>query len=398
MVRKERLSVKVLYLTYDGLTDPLGRSQILPYLLELCKLGAEFTIISFEKKERKADKKTITDLIGKAKINWIPLDYHKTPPVISTIRDVRKMKTVAFREAKNTQFEIVHCRSYISSIVGLELKKELGIKFVFDMRGYWADERVDGKLWNLKNPIYNVIYKYFKRKEKSFLLNANQTVALTKISKDHLSDNYGLDNIRVIPCCTDTQLFNPDLIEPPSEDMYIGYLGSMGTWYMIEEMVRFVGILFKRNSDLKWLIITGDNTDILINSARKYEVPLDRIEIIKADRNEVPKYLMKMDIMLMFIMPVFSKSASSPTKLGEALSMNIPVIANNNVGDVETIIKDSQGGIVLKRFDEGEYNVIAEQVNLLLTSSIKQETHDWVKNNLSLKMGVDRYMSVYENC
>ena len=43
---------KVLYISYDGMTDPLGQSQVLPYLLELCKAGYSFTILSFEKKQR----------------------------------------------------------------------------------------------------------------------------------------------------------------------------------------------------------------------------------------------------------------------------------------------------------------------------------------------------------
>ena len=42
---------KILYLTYDGLTDPLGQSQVLPYLIELSK-NNEIHIISCEKKVR----------------------------------------------------------------------------------------------------------------------------------------------------------------------------------------------------------------------------------------------------------------------------------------------------------------------------------------------------------
>ena len=43
---------KVLYITYDGMTDPLGQSQVLPYLVGLSEKGYKFTILSFEKKER----------------------------------------------------------------------------------------------------------------------------------------------------------------------------------------------------------------------------------------------------------------------------------------------------------------------------------------------------------
>lgn len=35
-----------LFITYDGLTDPLGQSQILPYILGLRQRGYEFHVLS----------------------------------------------------------------------------------------------------------------------------------------------------------------------------------------------------------------------------------------------------------------------------------------------------------------------------------------------------------------
>jgi hypothetical protein len=40
----------VLFLSYDGMTDPLGQSQVLPYLMELRKKGYCITLMIFEKK------------------------------------------------------------------------------------------------------------------------------------------------------------------------------------------------------------------------------------------------------------------------------------------------------------------------------------------------------------
>ena len=38
----------VLYLSYDGMADPLGQSQVLPYLEGLVSKGHKFSLISFE--------------------------------------------------------------------------------------------------------------------------------------------------------------------------------------------------------------------------------------------------------------------------------------------------------------------------------------------------------------
>ena len=42
---------KSLFISYDGLSDPLGQSQIIPYVLHLSKYSKEIHIISFEKKK-----------------------------------------------------------------------------------------------------------------------------------------------------------------------------------------------------------------------------------------------------------------------------------------------------------------------------------------------------------
>ena len=41
----------ILYISYDGLTDSLGQSQILPYIIGLSKQGYRFTIVSAEKEK-----------------------------------------------------------------------------------------------------------------------------------------------------------------------------------------------------------------------------------------------------------------------------------------------------------------------------------------------------------
>ena len=63
--------MKVIYLTYDGLTDSLGQSQILPYLKGLSNLGNDITIISFEKQHlNKNLMNSCTNELNKYHILW----------------------------------------------------------------------------------------------------------------------------------------------------------------------------------------------------------------------------------------------------------------------------------------------------------------------------------------
>ena len=67
---------------------------------------------------------------------------------------------------KDVKFDIVHCRGYISAIIGERMKRKLKTKFLFDMRGWWVDEKLESGNWN--SIVYKPIYNYFKNKESDF--------------------------------------------------------------------------------------------------------------------------------------------------------------------------------------------------------------------------------------
>jgi hypothetical protein len=46
-----RVAQNVLYISHNGLTEPLGRRQVLPYVVGLAARGWHMTVLSFEKAE-----------------------------------------------------------------------------------------------------------------------------------------------------------------------------------------------------------------------------------------------------------------------------------------------------------------------------------------------------------
>jgi glycosyltransferase involved in cell wall biosynthesis len=404
--------MNVLYLSYDGLTDGLGRSQVLPYILGLRKLGHTFTIVSFEKETPfKRDSAKIQMLIDEAGIKWVPLKYTSSPPILSTVYDVFQIRKTVERLQHQTPFDIIHCRSYITSLVGLAMKHKYGLGFVFDMRAFYADERVDGGIWNLKNPVFKTVYNYFKRKELAFLSNADHTISLTAKGKDIIHSWNTVQNqpisIEVIPCCADLNYFHPSRINTSKkeelkthfgftdDDFVITYLGSIGTWYMLGEMLDFFKVLIRKRPHSKFLFITTDNPETILPKVESRGIPADRIIISPARREEVPTFLSLANAAIFFIQPVFSKSGSSPTKHGEMLGMGLPVIANSGVGDVDSIIEDTNSGILVKEFTTEAYEKAVDQIDDLLkipTETLQAAAHKYY----SLEEGVKRYNSVYE--
>lgn len=404
-----KTGVKVLYISYDGMTDPLGQSQVIPYLLGLSKRDVQIHILSAEKHENFKNRENyIGKLLYNAGIIWHPISYSKKPPIISTLIDIIVLKNKAKKLNKYHGFDIVHCRSYISAFVGHFLKRKYKVKFLFDMRGFYADERIEGNIWKLSNPIFRFVYNYFKHKENIFLSEADYTISLTKTAKKIIHNSENLTNIpiEVIPCCADLDLFNYNDIDYEKVRKYkselnlddnnfvISYLGSIGTWYMLDEMMSFFKILKSKEVNAKFLFITKDNPEIIINSAQNYGVDIRDILIKGEDRESVPSLLYLSKLSIFFIKPLFSKKASSPTKLAELLGMGIPIICNSDIGDVDRIFSDNKIGILLKSFDEESY---LEAINKIDTLSIilKEHLRSIAQSLFSLNVGIDKYYEVY---
>jgi glycosyltransferase involved in cell wall biosynthesis len=403
--------LKILYLSYDGMTDPLGRSQVLPYLCGLSAKGYQISIISFEKptafKKYEEDvKKIITD----NNLIWIPQKYTPKPPVLSTLYDIHVLKKAARKLYKKEGFEIVHCRSYITALAGLWLKRKCHVKFIFDMRGFWADERVDGMIWNRSNTVFNTVYKYFKKKEKQYLSGSSAVISLTNAGKYEI-ESWNISPkpaISVIPCCADLEFFHRQNI--PKEkiellrkklgikdsDYVVSYLGSIGTWYMLDEMLDFFKELLAQKSNALFLFISGEDPLFIQKKTEAKGIPLDRIKVVSAKREEVPEMILLSRFSLFFILPVFSKKASSPTKMGEIMGMGIPVICNSNVGDCDMIINETKAGLLVEELNPEGYRNTIEKLKILENLNPEHIRQGALKY-FSLSDGVEKYAEIYRD-
>jgi glycosyltransferase involved in cell wall biosynthesis len=401
---------KILYLTYDGLSDPLGQSQILPYLLGLNEIGHSITIVSSEKKNNPELVREITRKLKDCNIHWINISYTKSPIILSTIFDIFRMLRVCLRLCVKEKFDIVHCRSYITSLIGLFLKKHFKIAFVFDPRGLYADERIDGGIWNQKYIIYRLIYRFFKRREAAFLKNADYTVCLTEDARTEIQSWKSIRGqplpIMVIPCCADTDLFDYNRITTQErEDVYremnlspddfiLSYVGTVGTWYMLDEMLDFFSRMLLQYPSAKFFFITHEDPSFILNKVEQKNIPRSNIRIKKTIHNQVPKYLSISRLSIFFIKPLYSKKASSPVKQGEIMSMGIPVICNSNIGDTGRIIRKFSAGSIVRSFTDDDYDFIVSDIPMLLNLS-KEKLRNSAIDIFSLEKGIGQYNMIY---
>lgn len=399
--------MNALYISYDGLTEPLGRSQILPYVKELSKKGISFTILTFDKRSYLKNYRNIAELkqrlLNEYKITWISLRYHKSPSAIATIYDVCVGLLMTIYLIVRRKIEILHCRSYVPMLIGITVRTFLNKKAIFDMRGLWPDEKIEGGIWREKSPLYRVA-KFF---EKKFIINSDKIVVLTSAMKTLLVDldyvKHKKTPIDIIPTCVDLKKFHirkkGDLrgkLPIPKENSIFIYSGSIGTVYMVEEIIKFLEVIIKRVGNSHLLMLTHGDKEGIINEANKLGIN-EYITVMRAENDDLPSWLSLGKAGIAFYKPGYSMKGRSPTKLWEYLACGLPVVINSGIGDCDSIIYSNKVGVIIDEFSTLCYEKAIDTLqNLLSQPDIRQRCRDVAEKHFSLEKGVERYLNIYK--
>lgn len=392
------MTAGILYISYDGMLEPLGQAQVLSYLTRLIE-GRRVHLISFEKADHWADpaeRERIARDIARAGIVWHPLRYHKRPTALATAWDIACGISVGLWLVLRHQLRIVHARSYVASVMALSLKRLTGAKYLFDMRGFWADERVDGAIW----PPGGRMYRLAKGFERRFLLAADHVVSLTHAAVrqmqgfDYLQGR--MPPVTVIPTCADLTRFVPLPHERRGSGFVLGYVGSAGTWYLFDEVAACFAQLLRMRPDARFLIVNRGEHAWIRERLAAACVPDTAFELTTATHAEVPRLMARMDAGIFFIKPVFSKQASAPTKLAEFLGCGLPCLGNAGVGDMAQVLEGDRVGVALQAFDEASLMAgLQELLELTADPATAVRCVAAAQKHFSLNEGVRRYAEVY---
>src|SRR6266404_7307776 len=374
---------RVLYISYNGMLDPLGQSQVIPYLKQLSRAGIRFTLLSFEgpKAYTSVGRERCEQLrneLAKSEIDWHFLRYHKTPSLPATGYDVWAGIRYGGRLVRSKQIEMVHARSHIPATIALRLKRRFGLKMIFDVRGLMAEEYVDANHWKKGG----VPYQLTKAMESRALHAADGIVTLTEKIWPKIKDWRGLQGRKVIhevvPCCTDLDRFrfsqnDRDRVraELSLQDRFVlVYSGSIGGWYLTDEAADFFVALLKRKANGHFLWLTGGDKALIEKLMSDRGVNLNQFTVRNAPTAEVARYLSAADVGIAFYKPTFSRLATSPVKVSEYLACGLPVIVNAGVGDSDTFVAAHKVGAVTKDFHDDEYERTLAIIENLLAGEI----------------------------
>lgn len=337
-----------VFVSQTGLSEPLGRSQIVPYLVGLAHRGHELSVVGFEVEGTDAAAiAAVTAELGAAGIDyaWAPRSRaHGLPTKIwESAGALGRLSAHALRRRPR----IVHARSYLPGAVAMALSAMLpGARFVFDCRGLLGDEYVDFGHWRRES----LNYRLLKRVERDLFRRADGIVTLTARLAEWLHQENLVDQstpLEVIPCCVDLQHFQVDLATRQDARSRLGagdrfvlaYAGSLGAWYCETQMAHLYAALRSKRPSL-FAVYTRSPSDKLRNALRASGVPDNELVVQPTAFDAMPAALAAADAAISFAEPRFSKIASSPVKVAEYLACGVPVVLNRGVGDSDALIDE----------------------------------------------------------
>jgi glycosyltransferase involved in cell wall biosynthesis len=404
-------STSVLYISYNGMLDPLGQSQVIPYLKQLNQRDVQFTLLSFERPEALANQDTeisrMRSDLAASGIDWHWLRYHKTPSLPATSYDVFAGVRLGRRLMREKRIDLIHARSHIPAVIALRLRPRSGAKFIFDVRGLMADEYVDAGHWKKDS----LPYRITKSAERRALAAADGIVTLTERIWPIMKEWPVLQNREVIhevvPCCADLELFrfNEDERRRRRSELGFGdrfvivYSGSIDGWYLTEQMADFFVAVQKQKPDAHFFWLTPSKHDRVRELMRARGVTDQQYTVIAAAPRAVASYLSAADAGLAFIKPCFSKLASSPTKYAEYLGCGLPLLINAGVGDSDALIADEKVGALVADFNAEEYSKAWKQIAELTAApeEIRRRAQEVAHRLFDVRsIGLERYARLYE--
>jgi glycosyltransferase involved in cell wall biosynthesis len=398
--------MSTLYITQNGITDPIGQSQVAPYLLGLAMRGYRIHVLSAEKAGQDVLIAQYQRLFDDAGISWSRVRYHNKPPLISTIYDLLHMYFLAKKIIKSEAIRLVHCRSFPPAVIGYRLKQTLGVKYIFDFRDFYADG-------GLVNKPFKFVYRYLKKLEGPMIRSADKVVCLTHKAKKLLEQWYQQDvasadgRFQVIPCCADFQHFDVSRLNPAEQlaarvragvqgdEFVLLYLGSLGPDYLLpQQMALFRQVLAVRPG-ARFVFVSNNGKELVYAECDVQGVARETIRFLSADRKDVPALISVADLSVVFIRADVSKAGCSPTKLAELFACNVPVIANAGVGDLDAIISlRKNGSFIVPDFAEATLRAAVEQVIGCQESKAVNIREN--SRKFALEEGVARYAAVYQ--
>jgi len=402
------LKAESLYICPWSLDDPLCRSQSLAYIRGLVEAGYKFALITFETEKyqtKTADWGEKQRELRSEGIDWYPVNWPAGTSIFDKLKGIKSVIATGISVCRRHRPRLIHSRSSLPVFAAVTLSKLFHTKFLYDADSMLSKEYVDvGHVTRDSRA-----FKFLAWSEKWARMNADHIIVLTEKLRQVYLDKFGVTvKVDVIPCCVDTNVFRFDAEARErirndlgaGDDLLFVYVGKTGSWYVVDETFELFKAINTMHPASRMLIISREAEDVFHDIAERVGVGDDLYFVRTAEYSDIPKWLSAGDAGLSLIRQVKSKMGSSPVKFAEYLSIGLPVITTDGIGDCTTVVTTDNVGIVLGQLDGPGYDVSSRQILELLSEPreiMASRCSAAAKRRFSVRdVGVEKYTAIYK--
>ncbi|MCF6407881.1 glycosyltransferase family 1 protein [Chitinophaga filiformis] len=277
-----------------------------------------------------------------------------------------KADMLRFIQQEQVSYELIHANFFMSALVAMELKKELGIPFVVTFHALGHIRRIhQGD--NDQFPRERITIEENAVKEASLI------IAECPQDREDLMTYYNAsaEKITIIPCGVNTDELYPinksvarSVLGLPYDEKVLLQLGRMVPRKGVDNVIMALAKVKCRNAKVRLLIVGGD-ADTAKELARLKQLAedlklSDKVYFLgQKSRNELKYYYTAADLFI--TTPWYEPFGITPL---EAMACGTPVIGSN-VGGIKYSVADGQTGVLVPPKDP---EALARKITMLLQS------------------------------
>jgi D-inositol-3-phosphate glycosyltransferase len=284
----------------------------------------------------------------------------------------------SFRIEENITYDIIHSHYWLSGVLGLKLQSSWNTYHLITYHTI-------GAMKNVTCPTERSSELRLE-KEKKLANQCNQIIVSTQKDKEYLIQNYHapVDNIRMVPCGVDLELFKPldkasarrDLSFFP-DDLILLYVGRYAPVKGLDRLFEIVSCL-SHLSHLCLVMVGGDDEHSpmlkqLQSKAKALQIEDRLLFAGRVDQKTLPTYYSAADVL---VVPSYYESFGLVAL--EALACGTPVVSTS-VGAMEEIVKDGVTGYVAK---DSDLKHVAGLIEAVLLKQQKGESPSVIRSSV----------------
>lgn len=391
--------MKILYISYWSLSDPLTASTIFPYFPLMG--GPEKTRITFYTFEASRDKLEATPFS-------MPGIEHRALhrkqfgiSALSKFELIMRGRYALIEEARAGGYDLVFAKASMAGAFAHMVHTATGLPYVVESFEPHSEYMALTGVW----PRGGFRFRFFAHYERMQKRHAQRIITVThNYRNDMIAEGVPAERISVIPSITDLAHHRFDQAQRAatreklgiSADVKVGiYVGKFGGLYYDREAFE----LFKRAMEyfpgMHVIVLSPMDTKWIIERAAAAGIDTARLHVKAVQHKDVASYLSAADIAFSPIKPAATSLYQSPVKNGEYWANGLPILMTDLVADDHRLMRQGIGGSVFGPRLEGLDEALKTLENILADPGHRAAITELARKYKSLDLAREVYRTIF---